>query len=79
MLKPGGRMVVSDIVAEDLPEWMYENKKLYCSCVSGAISEKKYLSGLRQVGLEQVKVYVYLNTFLNFIKPTLNYFLVYVS
>jgi hypothetical protein len=35
---------------------MYENKKLYCSCVSGAISEKKYLSGLRQAGLEQVKV-----------------------
>ena len=43
VLKPGGRMVVSDIVAEDFPEWMYENKKLYRSCVSGAISEKKYL------------------------------------
>ena len=56
VLKPGGRMVVSDIVAEKIPEWMYENKKLYCSCVSGAISEKKYLSGLRQVGLERVKV-----------------------
>jgi SAM-dependent methyltransferase len=56
VLKPGGRMVISDIVAENIPEWMYENKKLYCSCVSGAISEKKYLSGLCQAGLEQVKV-----------------------
>jgi ubiquinone/menaquinone biosynthesis C-methylase UbiE len=56
VLKPGGRMVISDIIAEDLPEWMYENKKLYCSCVSGAISEKKYLSGLHRAGLEQVKV-----------------------
>ena len=56
VLKPGGRMIVSDIVAEDLPPWMSENKKLYCSCISGAISEKEYLSGLRRVGLEQVKV-----------------------
>jgi arsenite methyltransferase len=56
VLKPGGRMIVSDIVAEDLPPWMSENKKLYCSCISGAISEKEYLSGLRRAGLEQVKV-----------------------
>ena len=56
VLKPGGRMVVSDLVAEDLPPWMSENKKLYCSCISGAISEKEYLSGLRKAGLEQVKV-----------------------
>jgi arsenite methyltransferase len=56
VLKPGGRMIVSDIVAEDLPPWMSENKKLYCSCISGAISEKEYFSGLRKAGLEQVKV-----------------------
>ena len=56
VLKPGGRMVVSDIVAEDLPPWMSGNKKLYCSCISGAISEKEYLSGLGRAGLEQVKV-----------------------
>ena len=56
VLKPGGRMVVSDLVAENLPPWMPENKKLYCSCISGAISEKEYLSGLRRAGLEQVKV-----------------------
>jgi arsenite methyltransferase len=56
VLKPGGRMIVSDIVAENLPPWMSENKKLYCSCISGAISEKEYLSGLRRAGLEQVKV-----------------------
>lgn len=56
VLKPGGRMIVSDIVAENLPPWMSENKKLYCSCISGAINEKEYLSGLRRAGLEQVKV-----------------------
>jgi len=56
VLKPGGRMIVSDIVAENIPEWMRENKNLYSACISGVISEKEYLSGLRKAGLEKVKV-----------------------
>jgi len=56
VLKPGGRMIVSDIVAENIKEWMRKNKNLYSACISGAISEEEYLSGLRKVGLEKVKV-----------------------
>jgi ubiquinone/menaquinone biosynthesis C-methylase UbiE len=56
VLKPGGRMIVSDIVAESIPEWMRKNKNLYSACISGVISEKEYLSGLRKAGLEKVKV-----------------------
>jgi len=56
VLKPGGRMVVSDIVGENIPEWLRENKSLYSACISGVISEKEYLSGLRKAGLEKVKV-----------------------
>jgi ubiquinone/menaquinone biosynthesis C-methylase UbiE len=56
VLKPGGRMVVSDMVGENIPEWLRENKNLYSACVSGVISEKEYLSGLRKAGLEKVKV-----------------------
>jgi len=56
VLKPGGRMVVSDIVGENIPEWLRENKNLYSACISGVISEKEYLSGLRKAGLEKVKV-----------------------
>jgi ubiquinone/menaquinone biosynthesis C-methylase UbiE len=56
VLKPGGRMIVSDIVAENIQEWMRKNKNLYSACISGAISEEDYLSGLRKVGLEKVKV-----------------------
>jgi len=56
VLKPGGRMIVSDIVAENIQEWMRKNKNLYSACISGAISEEEYLSGLRKVGLEKVKV-----------------------
>jgi len=56
VLKPGGRMVVSDMVGENIPEWMRKNKNLYSACISGVISEKEYLSGLRKAGLEKVKV-----------------------
>ncbi|MBA7551334.1 Arsenite methyltransferase [subsurface metagenome] len=56
VLKPGGRMIVSDIVAENIKEWMRKNKNLYSACISGAISEEEYLSGLRKVGFEKVKV-----------------------
>ncbi len=56
VLKPGGRMVVSDMVGENIPEWLRENKNLYSACISGVISEEEYLSGLRKAGLEKVKV-----------------------
>jgi SAM-dependent methyltransferase len=56
VLRPGGRMLVSDIVVEDLPEWMRQSAELYSSCVAGAISEEDYLAGLRAVGLEEVEV-----------------------
>jgi len=56
VLKPGGRMVVSDMVGENIPEWLRENKDLYSACISGVISEKEYLSGLRKAGLEKIKV-----------------------
>jgi len=56
VLKPGGRMVVSDMVGENIPEWLRENKNLYSACISGVISEKEYLSGLSKAGLEKIKV-----------------------
>jgi SAM-dependent methyltransferase len=56
VLKPGGRMQVSDIVAEDIPEWARESISLYVSCLSGAIPEADYLGGLRQAGLADVTV-----------------------
>jgi SAM-dependent methyltransferase len=55
VLKPGGRMMVSDIVAQDLPDWVRQNAVLYGSCVAGAISEAEYLAGLRAAGLVDVE------------------------
>ena len=56
VLKPGGRMSVSDIVVKELPDAVREDPALYCSCVSGAISEDAYLAGLRDAGLAGVEV-----------------------
>jgi SAM-dependent methyltransferase len=56
VLKPGGRMLVSDIVAEDLPEEIAGNRSLYSSCLAGAIGEEAYLDGLRAAGLVDVEV-----------------------
>ena len=56
VLKPGGRMLVSDIVVESLPESLRRNEAIYNSCVGGAISETAYLDGLRLAGLVDVEV-----------------------
>ena len=56
VLKPGGRMRVSDIVVERLPGWTRSIPSVYESCVGGAISEAAYLEGLRTAGLEDAEV-----------------------
>jgi SAM-dependent methyltransferase len=56
VLKPGGRMSVSDIVVQDLPQWVQNDPRLYSGCVAGAISEQEYVQGLRDAGLTDVEV-----------------------
>ncbi|MCA9609046.1 MAG: arsenite methyltransferase [Myxococcales bacterium] len=56
VLKPGGRMLVSDIVADALPAEIADHRDLYSSCLAGAISEPAYLDGLREAGLVDVEV-----------------------
>ena len=56
VLKPGGQMLVADIVAEDLPAWVREDKALYSACVAGAVSEADYITGLEAAGLTGVEV-----------------------
>jgi len=56
VLKPGGQISISDIVAEELPEEILNNKELYNSCIAGAISERDYLAGLAEAGLRDIQV-----------------------
>jgi ubiquinone/menaquinone biosynthesis C-methylase UbiE len=56
VLKPGGRFAISDIVAQDLPDWAKQAAAMYSACISGAISEADYVRGLEAAGLSQVEV-----------------------
>lgn len=56
VLKPGGRMIVSDVIAEGLPPEVLEDLTLFSSCVAGAISEREYREGLLGAGLTDVRI-----------------------
>ena len=57
VLKPGGRMFVSDIVLEEeLPKEVKESIEGYVACVSGALEEQKYLQAIKDAGFEDVEV-----------------------
>jgi SAM-dependent methyltransferase len=56
VLKPGGHLRVSDIVAHDLPQEIASSQRLYSSCLAGAIDEAAYLDSLRAAGLADVTV-----------------------
>ena len=57
VLKPGGRVGVSDVVAEDRlsPEERAERGS-FVGCIAGALSESEYEAGLEAAGFEQVSV-----------------------
>jgi SAM-dependent methyltransferase len=57
VLRPGGRMGVSDIVADDIltPEQRAERGS-YVGCIAGALSFREFRQGLRAAGLTDVEV-----------------------
>jgi len=57
VLKPGGRVGVSDVVAEDhLSEDERASRGSYFGCIAGALSKSEYEAGLEAAGFEQVSV-----------------------
>lgn len=57
VLKPGGRMVVADIVtSEDVPEELQRDAELWSQCLSGALREDRYLQAMADGGLEAMTV-----------------------
>jgi len=57
LLKSGGILLDADVIAEkELDEKMQENKELWCSCISGALTEKKYLKLLENAGFIDIAV-----------------------
>lgn len=57
VLKPGGRLMVSDIVLlGELPEAVKNSVDAYCSCVSGALLKDEYLKAIEKAGFVNVAV-----------------------
>ena len=57
VLKPGGRLMVSDIVLlKGLPDFVKESIQAYVGCVAGASKKDRYLDAIRSAGFEDVTV-----------------------
>jgi SAM-dependent methyltransferase len=57
VLKPGGRLMVSDIVLKKkLPDFVLESIEAYVGCIAGASTKTGYLDAIRSAGFEDVTV-----------------------
>jgi arsenite methyltransferase len=57
VLKPGGRVAVSDIALKgELPEAVARSMAAYVGCIAGAIQIEEYRNGLAAAGFEHVEI-----------------------
>jgi arsenite methyltransferase len=57
VLKPGGRLAVSDIVTQGtLPEALRRSIEAWAGCIAGALDEDEYLAKIRNAGFADVRV-----------------------
>jgi len=57
VLKPGGRLMVSDIVLlKELPEEVKNSVTAYIGCLAGAITKNKYLGAIQAAGFQETNI-----------------------
>jgi len=57
VLKPEGRLTVSDIVSEEtLPAEIKNNLDAWAGCIAGALEQREYLRKIKKAGFENVQV-----------------------
>jgi SAM-dependent methyltransferase len=57
VLRPGGRLVISDILLDGrLPEAIEQDVYAYVGCISGAIDRREYMALLEAAGLGRVEI-----------------------
>ncbi|MDP7562198.1 MAG: methyltransferase domain-containing protein [Methylococcales bacterium] len=63
VVKPGGRIAISDIVSDEPPsETMKSDPHLWSGCISGALQEHDFLHAFIEAGFAAVKLDVWSNT-----------------
>ncbi len=57
VLKPGGRMMVSDMaLKKPLPPVIRKSVEAYVSCIGGALVKEEYLNAIRKAGFRDVEI-----------------------
>jgi SAM-dependent methyltransferase len=57
VLKPGGRMMISDLVLnKELPDEIRNSVNAYVGCIAGAALKDEYLSLIKEAGFENVEI-----------------------
>lgn len=57
VLKPGGRIMVSDIVLKkELPDEIKNSPEAYAACISGACLKEEYLGHIRSAGFANISI-----------------------
>jgi arsenite methyltransferase len=57
VLRPGGRLMVSDIVLKkELPEQIRTSVAAYTACVAGAETRENYLGAIRGAGFQEIRI-----------------------
>lgn len=57
VLKPGGRLMVSDLVLlKELPEIIKDSIEAYIGCLSGAIMKNDYMNAIKNAGFKDIRI-----------------------
>ena len=57
VLKPGGRLMISDIVlTKELPDFIKNSIEAYIGCLSGAIMRDEYMEAIKAAGFQEIRV-----------------------
>ncbi len=57
VLKPGGRLMISDIVLlRGLPDFIKNSIEAYIGCLSGAIMRNEYIEAIKAAGFQEVRI-----------------------
>ena len=57
VLKPGGRVLISDLVTEDkLPAEIRKNFDAWAGCIAGALEKREYMNTIRKAGFRDVSI-----------------------
>ena len=57
VLKPGGRLAVSDVVTRgEMPAELRQDMLLWIGCIAGALQQSEYVAKLAQAGFEAIEI-----------------------